>query len=79
MDTGDEALSAVDGVQHPHPLAVAAAVTILWGSFHALFQDDLKKRLAFSTVSQVSYIALGVALFWPAGTIGGLVHLVHHK
>jgi multicomponent Na+:H+ antiporter subunit D len=59
------------------PLAVAAAVTILWGSFHALFQDDLKKRLAFSTVSQVSYIALGVALFGPAGTIGGLVHLVH--
>lgn len=59
------------------PLAVFAAVTILWGSWWALFQDDLKKRLAFSTVSQVSYIALGVALFGPIGTIGGLVHLVH--
>ena len=59
------------------PLAIFAAVTILWGSFRALFQDDLKKRLAFSTVSQVSYIALGVALFGPIGTIGGLVHLVH--
>lgn len=59
------------------PLAVAAAVTILWGSLRALFQDDLKKRLAFSTVSQVSYIVLGVALFGPLGTIGGLVHLVH--
>jgi len=59
------------------PLAIAAAVTILWGSFRALFQDDLKKRLAYSTVSQVSYIALGVALFGPIGTIGGLVHLVH--
>ncbi|MCX8085474.1 MAG: proton-conducting transporter membrane subunit [Rhodocyclaceae bacterium] len=59
------------------PLAVAAAVTIVWGSLRALFQDDLKKRLAFSTVSQVAYIALGVALFGPIGTIGGLVHLVH--
>ncbi len=59
------------------PLAVAAAVTILWGSLRALFQDDLKKRLAFSTVSQVSYIVLGVALFGPLGTVGGLVHLVH--
>lgn len=59
------------------PLAVIAAVTILWGSGRALFQNDLKKRLAFSTVSQVSYIVLGVALFGPLGTIGGLVHLVH--
>ncbi|MDT8403435.1 proton-conducting transporter membrane subunit [Sulfuriflexus sp.] len=59
------------------PLAVVAAVTIIWGSLRALFQNDLKKRLAYSTVSQVSYIALGVALFGPAGTIGGLVHLVH--
>ncbi len=59
------------------PLAVAAAITIVWGSFRALFQDDLKKRLAYSTISQVSYIALGVALFGPIGTIGGLVHLVH--
>ncbi len=59
------------------PLAFAAAVTILWGSFRALLQDDLKRRLAFSTVSQVSYIALGVALFGPLGTVGGLGHLVH--
>lgn len=59
------------------PLAIAAAITIVWGSLRALFQDDLKKRLAYSTVSQVSYIVLGVALFGPLGTIGGLVHLVH--
>ncbi len=59
------------------PLAIAAALTILWGSLRALGQNDLKKRLAYSTVSQVSYITLGVALFGPVGTIGGLVHLVH--
>ncbi|PKO73149.1 MAG: proton-conducting membrane transporter [Betaproteobacteria bacterium HGW-Betaproteobacteria-17] len=59
------------------PLAIAASITIIWGSLRALFQDDLKRRLAYSTVSQVSYIVLGVALFGPLGTIGGLVHLVH--
>ena len=59
------------------PLVILACVTIVWGSLRALFQDDLKKRLAFSTISQVSYIVLGVALFGPLGTIGGLVHLVH--
>lgn len=59
------------------PLAIAAAVTIIWGSLRALFQDDLKKRLAYSTISQVSYIVLGVALFGPIGAVGGLVHLVH--
>lgn len=59
------------------PLAIVACVTILYGSLRALVQDDLKKRLAFSTVSQVSYIIVGVAVFGPIGTIGGLVHLVH--
>ena len=59
------------------PLAVLAATTIVWGSLRALNQDELKRRLAFSTVSQVSYIALGVAMLGPQATIGGLVHLVH--
>lgn len=59
------------------PLAVAAAVTIIYGSVRALSQDNLKKRLAYSTVSQVSYIALGTAIVGPIATIGGLVHLVH--
>jgi len=59
------------------PLALLAALTILYGSMRALFQDDLKRRLAFSTVSQVSYITLGVAIAGPIATIGGLVHLVH--
>lgn len=58
-------------------LAVAASFTIVFGSVRALFQNDLKRRLAYSTVSQVSYIALGVAILGPASTIGGLVHLAH--
>lgn len=58
-------------------LAVVACVTILYGSLMALQQVDLKKRLAYSTVSQVSYIVLGAALAGPIATIGGLVHLIH--
>ena len=59
------------------PLAVMAAATILFGSLRAIAQDDLKRRLAYSTVSQLSYIALGVALAGPLAAIGALVHLVH--
>jgi multicomponent Na+:H+ antiporter subunit D len=58
-------------------LALLAGLTVLYGSIRALSQDDLKKRLAYSTVSQVSYIALGVATIGPMATLGGLVHLVH--
>lgn len=59
------------------PLAAVASFTIVYGSLRALNQDGLKKRLAYSTVSQVSYIALGAAVLGPVATIGGLVHLVH--
>ena len=58
-------------------LAIAASFTIIYGSLVALRQEDLKKRLAYSTVSQVSYIALGIAVGGPLATVGGMVHLVH--
>ena len=59
------------------PLAALAAITIVYGSVRALFQQELKRRLAFSTVSQIAYIILGVALAGPIAATGGLVHLVH--
>lgn len=59
------------------PLALIAAITIIYGSLRALQQDDLKRRLAFSTVSQLSYIVLGTAVAGPLATVGGLVHVVH--
>jgi multicomponent Na+:H+ antiporter subunit D len=73
----------VYGVEFAHalgvltPLAVAAAVTVVYGSLRALGQDDLKRRLAYSTVSQVSYIALGVGTLGTVATTGSLVHLIH--
>lgn len=70
-------IASVQGLGLATPLALLASATILWGSWRALQQDELKKRLAFSTVSQVSYIVLGTALAGPYATIGGLAHLVH--
>jgi len=70
-------ITTVEALGVGTPLAVLASVTILWGSLRAMQQGEIKKRLAFSTVSQVSYIVLGAALAGPYATIGGLAHLVH--
>ena len=56
----------------------AAAVTILIGSLLALGQDNLKARLAFSTVSQLAYIILGAALLNSSGVLGGTAHITNH-
>ncbi len=59
------------------PLGAVAAATILFGSLRALMQHEIKRRLAYSTVSQVSYIVLGAVVLGPLATVGGLAHLVH--
>jgi multicomponent Na+:H+ antiporter subunit D len=58
--------------------ALFVSVTILLGSIIALSKDNLKARLAYSTVSQLSYIILGVALLSPTAVEGGLVHIANH-
>lgn len=60
------------------PTACFVSFTILAASVIALSQDNLKLRLAYSTVSQLSYILLGVALLTPAGIQGGLLHIANH-
>jgi multicomponent Na+:H+ antiporter subunit D len=60
------------------PTAYVAAFTIVLASAIALTKDDLKARLAYSTVSQLSYIVLGVALLTPMAVTGGLAHIGHH-
>ncbi len=71
---GLETASALGLLQ---PLMILATITIIYGSIYALKQDNLKHRLAFSTVSQVSYIALGISIGSPLAIMGGMVHLVH--
>lgn len=55
-----------------------AAFTVIVASLIALSQDGLKRRLAFSTIGQLSYIVLGVALLSPKGMIGGMTHIAMH-
>ncbi len=59
------------------PLAALASFTILYASVRALYQTDLKRRLAYSTIGQLSYIVLGTSIAGPIGTLGALTHLVH--
>jgi multicomponent Na+:H+ antiporter subunit D len=59
-------------------LAYLAGITILAASLLALVQDNLKRRLAYSTISQLSYIVLGAALLTPAGMTGSVLHLANH-
>lgn len=60
------------------PTAYLAAFTIVAASFVALTKDDIKARLAYSTVSQLSYVIIGVALLTPAAVQGGILHIPHH-
>ncbi len=60
------------------PLAVAAAVTMVLAGVVGLRQDNLKRGLAYSTVSQLSYIALGLALATPVAVFGAFLHVVAH-
>lgn len=59
-------------------MAYFVSFTIITASIFALTQDNLKMRLAYSTVSQLSYIVLGVCMLTPAGIIGGIYHIVNH-
>ena len=53
-------------------------ITILVGSSMAFLEKELKKRLAYSTVSQISYILLGLSLLSEEGLRGGLLQLMSH-
>jgi multicomponent Na+:H+ antiporter subunit D len=55
-----------------------AMFTIITASVIALTRDNLKARLAYSTVSQLSYILLGAALLAPSALVGGIVHITFH-
>jgi len=59
-------------------LAWAAAATIILGSLVAFKKDNLKARLAYSTISQLSYIVLGAMLANEMGIIGGGMHIAMH-
>jgi multicomponent Na+:H+ antiporter subunit D len=60
------------------PTAYFVGFTVIMASVLALSKNNLKERLAYSTISQLSYIIMGVALLTPSGIDGGLIHIVNH-
>jgi len=59
-------------------IAILSSASMLIGIFLALVQDDLKRMLAYSSVSQISYVFEGLGLGTYLGIYGGLFHLVNH-
>ncbi len=59
-------------------LVYLAGITIVVASLIALRQKNIKKMLAYSTVSQLSYIVIGAALLKPAALIGVALHMLAH-
>jgi len=55
-----------------------AGFTVIVASLIALYQDNLKRRLAFSTIGQLSYIIMGVGLSSQWGIVGGMSHIAMH-
>ncbi len=61
-----------------HVLLPLAVLAMFAGSLVAIYQDDIKRMLAYSSVAQIGYMVLGLALGTKAGLTGGLVHLFNH-
>lgn len=59
-------------------MAYFVSITIILASVYAMRQNNLKKRLAYSTVSQLSYVVLGALLITPHGITGGMLHIPYH-
>ncbi|APX98464.1 proton-conducting transporter transmembrane domain-containing protein [Natronorubrum daqingense] len=60
------------------PVAILAAFTLTAASIIALRKDHLKRRLAFSTTAQLSYIVLGLSMLHPFAILGALFHIPAH-
>lgn len=70
--------ASLTGFAGAEVLAGLAMLTIVAGSLLALRQDNLKRRLAYSTVVQLSYMVLGAALIAPLAMAGSVMHMVNH-
>jgi multicomponent Na+:H+ antiporter subunit D len=57
---------------------VLATITILLGSALAILQDNLKRRLAYSSIAQIGYILLGIALLSEQAMVGAVYHIFTH-
>ena len=70
--------SVIDGTIYHYVLIILALITIILGSSMAWSCKDIKKRLAYSSVSQISYILLGLFMFNTTALAGSLIHVLAH-
>ncbi|MBI5788520.1 MAG: monovalent cation/H+ antiporter subunit D family protein [Candidatus Schekmanbacteria bacterium] len=59
-------------------LLILALINIVLGSAVAIRQTEIKKMLAYSSISQIGYVILGAALLTPQGMMGGILHIFNH-
>lgn len=59
-------------------LIVVAILAIISGSLAAIYQDNIKKMLAYSSIAQIGYMILGISLVSVAGLMAGILHLFNH-
>jgi len=71
-------LDLLTGTTGSEWLVYVAGFTILSASFVALQQDNLKRRLAYSTISQLSYVVLAAAILAPLSVMGAALHIMAH-
>ncbi len=60
------------------PIVILALISMIWGGVMALVQVDVKRVLAYSSISQVGYILFGLVTLSPVGVAGGIFHVLNH-
>ena len=58
--------------------ALFGAITTITGTILAIRQEDMKKLIAYSSISQMGYIIMGLAIATPLGITGGMLHMINH-
>jgi len=66
------------GLQFALPLAVIGVISILYGALCAMAQTDFKKLVAYSSVSHMGYVLLGIAVMTPTGFQGAMFQMIAH-
>ena len=60
------------------PIAIIALINIIYGAFCAMAQSDLKKLVAYSSISHMGYVMLGMAALTPEGMNGAILQMFNH-
>lgn len=69
---------SVEQTPIPELILILSVFAIFAGSFTAIFQENVKRMLAYSSVAQIGYITLGIAIANATGLTGSLVHIFNH-